>query len=136
MRLAGLVAAWVAQSERPAADIAAQADLLGGTQQLQAICEGREALSLDHASALAEALGRDPRGMTALWLSEHEPALWSSIEPLLDFMLSEDEHRLISNLRRWLGVPFLSCLDPESHGHMDRLMQSLRRQHERAPSVH
>ncbi|MDQ5897948.1 MAG: hypothetical protein QG612_2034 [Pseudomonadota bacterium] len=117
MRLAGLVAAWVAQSERPAADIAAQADLLGGTQQLQAICEGREALSLDHAGALAEALGRDPRGMTALWLSE-------------------DEHRLISNLRRWLGVPFLSCLDPESHGHMDRLMQSLRRQHERAPSVH
>lgn len=90
-------------------------------------------LTLEHASALAEALGRDPRGMTALWLREHEPALWSSLEPLLDFMLSEDEQRLIRNLRRWLGVPFLACLDPESHGHMDRLMHSLRRQHERAP---
>ncbi len=127
------------QSSNVARFIAQQIDAVDKTQKqiarevgfpkqniLSMIKSGETKLPIAKAPAMARALGLDPHELVVMCLKEYQPEIWEAMAPLLDFSVTADERRLLDGLRRWVGVPFLSCLDEVSKGHLDAFMHSLR----------
>ena len=127
------------QSSNVARFIAQQIDAVDKTQKqiarevgfpqqniVSMIKSGETKLPIAKAPAMARALGVDPQELVVMCLKEYQPEIWEAMAPLLDLSVTPDERRMLDGLRRWVGVPFLSCLDEASKGHLDAFMQSLR----------
>lgn len=126
--VASLLASRLATSQRKPADVAYAAGL-AGPADLDAIARGQADLPLDKAMAVASALGLEPVSFMALCLREYQPALWPAIEPLLDLSVTADERRLLIGLRKFVGVPYIACMDDESKWQLNELCMSMQTRH-------
>lgn len=81
---------------------------------LSAIKHGRAQLPLGKIGGLAKSLGCDPIELTRLCMSEYFPETWDAIAPYLDDAFTADELALIRNMRRFVGTPYLTALNPRA----------------------
>ena len=87
---------------------------------------GHTKLPLAKVGPMAKALGTNPVALLKICLSEYCPETWKEIAPYMEASLTEEERRLVSALRTWIGAPYLAALSEESKDRFEDFIQSLR----------
>ena len=90
------------------------------------IKQGLTRLPLDKIGPMAMALETDPVQLLKMCMEEYQPATWKAIEPFMETAMTKDELRLLTELRTWVGGPFLSALSNASKSHFEKFIVSLR----------
>jgi hypothetical protein len=124
-KVARFVNAQIEATGQSQKDIAAQAGF-AKPNMITMIKQGRTRLPLDKVGPMAKALKTDPVQLLAMCMKEYHPATWKAIAPYLELAITEDERKLLSALRAWVGGSFNSALNEESRSHFENFHPSLR----------
>ena len=123
--VASFISSRIQTIEKPQKDIAREAGFKK-PNMITMIKQGKTRLPLDKVGPMALALDTEPAALFKMCMEEYHPETGKAIAPFMESLMTEDERRLLTTLRDWVGGPFLAALNDESRTHFDNFLSSLR----------